>query len=54
MKRWSNALHSPDGIVRIVIICQCWLLSTFEEREKLEYPEKNLSEQEPTIHSTHI
>ena len=31
-------------------------MSVFEERRKLEYPEKNLSEQgqEPTTNSTHI
>jgi len=37
---------------------QNWILEilVFEEREKLEYPEKNLLEQrrEPTTNSTHI
>ena len=37
-------------------ICKCWFLTCFKERGKLEYPEKNPSEQgrEPTTTSTHI
>ena len=56
--KWELAVAHPQGRSSSTVSRSNWNLEmlVFEERGKLEYPERNLSEQgrEPTTNSTHI
>jgi len=58
INKWESAVAHQQGGSSCTVSGSNWNLEmlVFEERGKLEYPEKNLSEQgqEPTTNSTHI